>query len=284
MSAEAQSDKHYPLNERASNVIESLLCILPKSMLGDAERLLAAAVIVELRTTPSHALPIGEQGRIPELEPTRRNAEYWRTSAHEQGNIDEKLLAMEQAVNAWKNAAYAAWDKINAAPALSTTPQKRLAAWVDGVCKTCGQYTHSCKCEHPNADFMKRLFAAPQEGAGSSAGPATNGEPAAAASWLDTIPTAADGVTCHIRDVRRAFALSATLERLPLVNAMDDALYNAFATGRPDRPLSEAWTKLRAVLGVPTATQQLNNVADALGMTSEELKDSLRRTDGGTDS
>lgn len=80
---------------------------------------------------------------------------------------------------------------------------------------------------------------------------------------------------------RAASALSATLQRLPLVNAMDEALYNAFATGRPDQPLSDAWTKLRAVLGVPTATQQLNNVADALGMTSEELKDSLRRPDGG---
>lgn len=51
---EEQSDKHYSLNERASNVIESLLCILPKALLGDAERLLAASVIVELRTTPSH--------------------------------------------------------------------------------------------------------------------------------------------------------------------------------------------------------------------------------------
>lgn len=80
------------------------------------------------------------------------------------------------------------------------------AAWVDGVCKTCGAYTHSCKCEHPpTPDFMKSFFAAPQEGAGSTAGPATNGEPAAAASWLDTIPTAADGVTCRIEDVRRAF-------------------------------------------------------------------------------
>jgi hypothetical protein len=63
------------------------------------------------------------------------------------------------------------------------------AAWAGGVCKTCGAYTHSCKCEHPGRDAFAALFAAPQEGAGSSAGPATNGEPAAAAITVPRKPT-----------------------------------------------------------------------------------------------
>lgn len=62
----------------------------------------------------SHAQANGEPGRIPELEPTRINAEYWRAAASKDGNLCTALLAMEQAANAWENAAYAAHDKLDA--------------------------------------------------------------------------------------------------------------------------------------------------------------------------
>jgi hypothetical protein len=59
--------------------------------------------------------PTDKAGRIPELEGTRTNAEYWAREARKlHVGHAEKQLCMEQAVNAWKNAAYAAWDKINA--------------------------------------------------------------------------------------------------------------------------------------------------------------------------
>jgi hypothetical protein len=73
----------------------------------------------------------------------------------------------------------------------SSTPPRPQARWSDGVCKTCGAYTHSCKCEHPARDTMRGLFAAPQEGAGSSGSPGRqNGEPAAAASTPNSETTA----------------------------------------------------------------------------------------------
>lgn len=91
---------------------------------------------------------------------------------------------------------------------VSEHSDKRYAAWVDGVCKTCGAYTHSCKCPHPfdREALFKALGAAPQEGVGQAADPAVkNGEPAVAASWINAIPTQVDGVTCRIEDVRRVF-------------------------------------------------------------------------------
>lgn len=36
--------------------------------------------------------------------------------------------------------------------------EKRYAAWADGVCKTCGNYTHSCECEHPQSPLLDKLF------------------------------------------------------------------------------------------------------------------------------
>ena len=52
-------------------------------------------------------------GRIPALEGTRINAEYWLAEArHPDVEHSSALLFAEQAINAWKNAAYAAHDRI----------------------------------------------------------------------------------------------------------------------------------------------------------------------------
>ena len=63
------------------------------------------------------ARPSTEQtGRIPALEQTRINADYWLNEArgkYEEGR-GEPLLCAEQAINAWKNAAYAAHDQLAA--------------------------------------------------------------------------------------------------------------------------------------------------------------------------
>ena len=55
-------------------------------------------------------------GRIPALESTRINADYWIDAARKAESPAEALMFIEQAANAWKNAAYAAHDKM-AAPA-----------------------------------------------------------------------------------------------------------------------------------------------------------------------
>lgn len=34
----------------------------------------------------------------------------------------------------------------------------RMAAWADGVCKTCGAYAHSCKCAHPKSPILDELL------------------------------------------------------------------------------------------------------------------------------
>lgn len=39
--------------------------------------------------------------------------------------------------------------------------EKRMAMWANGMCKTCGNYTHSCKCEHPKSELADRIFKAP---------------------------------------------------------------------------------------------------------------------------
>lgn len=54
-------------------------------------------------------------GRIPELEACRLNAEYWVSAGREEDNRARAVFAMEQAVYAWKNAAYAMADKWKAA-------------------------------------------------------------------------------------------------------------------------------------------------------------------------
>lgn len=127
-----------------------------------------------------------------------------------------------------------------------TEPQARR---VDGLCKTCLQHMRSCKCAHPPVPaFMREVFAAPQENSaigmvagrnGPSGSSVANGAPAGAApsSWLDAIPTAADGVTCRIEDVRRAFLENVSVrpeERLkvdvipwPVMRScLEDAGYN----------------------------------------------------------
>lgn len=45
-------------------------------------------------------------GRIADLEPTRINADYWVASAYKAKTLADARLFLEQAVNAWKNAAY----------------------------------------------------------------------------------------------------------------------------------------------------------------------------------
>jgi len=55
-----------------------------------------------------------QQGRIPDLEATRHNAEYWLNAAREVEDRDEAVLAIEQVANAWKNAAYAMADQRDA--------------------------------------------------------------------------------------------------------------------------------------------------------------------------
>mgnify|MGYP001609667995 CR=1 FL=1 len=70
-----------------------------------------------------------KEGRIPDLEPVRRNAEYWASAARDGGAREYAMLAMEQAVNAWKNAAYAMADQRDALR--SATPARDTAdlAW-----------------------------------------------------------------------------------------------------------------------------------------------------------
>jgi hypothetical protein len=60
-----------------------------------------------------------EKGRIPELESTRENAEYWERGARqmlkEGASVEEIMQCWMQSTNAWKNAAYAMADKWYAA-------------------------------------------------------------------------------------------------------------------------------------------------------------------------
>ncbi len=39
---------------------------------------------------------------------------------------------------------------------------RRMAAWSDGVCKTCGSATHFCKCDHPPSPLLDMLKAQPR--------------------------------------------------------------------------------------------------------------------------
>lgn len=59
---------------------------------------------------------------------------------------------------------------------------ERQAAWVDGVCKTCGAATHSCKCAHPPSPLMDELL-----GQG-----AIEAKPRPGAYLLANVATAAD--------------------------------------------------------------------------------------------
>ena len=53
-------------------------------------------------------------GRIPDLENTRIRAEYWIKACCEATDSAEAILFMEQAMLAWKNAAYAMADQRDA--------------------------------------------------------------------------------------------------------------------------------------------------------------------------
>lgn len=54
-------------------------------------------------------------GRIPALEQIRISASYWWNEARnkQEERRGDVLMYAEQAINAWKNAAYAAHDKLN---------------------------------------------------------------------------------------------------------------------------------------------------------------------------
>lgn len=56
------------------------------------------------------------------LESTNKNAEYWIDGAR-QADASEQLICALQAVNAWKNAAYAMADKLDATPSATVTPK-----------------------------------------------------------------------------------------------------------------------------------------------------------------
>lgn len=67
-----------------------------------------------------------QAGRIPALEATRINADYWRNAAYEQEGGAERSNAFEQAICAWKNAAYAAHDLL-ARPSSAVVPAEVMA-------------------------------------------------------------------------------------------------------------------------------------------------------------
>ena len=79
---------------------------------------------------PSDA-PQADVGRIPALEATRTNADYWKHGAWNEPNREDALRCMEQAVNAWKNAAYAAHDALRAAPPSSEPVAEKLRELCD---------------------------------------------------------------------------------------------------------------------------------------------------------
>jgi hypothetical protein len=59
---------------------------------------------VELPAHETDALPTRPGWKL--VEPARQNAEFWRKGAHATEDRGEAVLAMEQAHNAYKNAAY----------------------------------------------------------------------------------------------------------------------------------------------------------------------------------
>lgn len=105
-------------------------------------------------------------GRIPELHGAERNAAYWIDGAKGERNKVEALICLHQAVNAWKNAAYAAWDQIYAAR--SATPRtiktmpliKRLKDQRDTVAEVLREAFDARGCERKLADGSGILSAA----------------------------------------------------------------------------------------------------------------------------
>jgi hypothetical protein len=85
---------------------------IPDGVIGKCR----AAIAADVASAELH-----RAGRIPELEQTRINADYWLNEArgkNAEGRGDW-LICAEQAVNAWKNAAYAAWDKLRSTESAS---------------------------------------------------------------------------------------------------------------------------------------------------------------------
>lgn len=52
-----------------------------------------------------------QEGRIPDLEPTRRNAEYWAVEAEKASDRSMAMACAANAMFAWRNAAYAMADQ-----------------------------------------------------------------------------------------------------------------------------------------------------------------------------
>jgi hypothetical protein len=80
---------------------ECAICDEP--LMGAVVRVLST---IPVKSEESPLLP----GCVPHafmLEATRRNAEFWRAGGHNEADKGRALLCLEQAVNAWKNAAYA---------------------------------------------------------------------------------------------------------------------------------------------------------------------------------
>ena len=135
-------------------------------------------------TSPASSTRVDDRpGRIPALEATRINASYWLNEArgkYAEGRGDA-LMCAEQAINAWKNAAYAAWDKMPyvyndgfmAARKQYETPQsateRKDKEWGDdpdqSPCETMGQchrYASAC-VEQGRVEYKDKFIAAVNE-------------------------------------------------------------------------------------------------------------------------
>lgn len=87
---------------------------------------------VPASVTPLYAIPISDlearQGRIPDLEGARRNADYYLAEAkHPDVESNSAVIFFEQAINAWKNAAYAMADQRDAARSQSADLEALMA-------------------------------------------------------------------------------------------------------------------------------------------------------------
>lgn len=96
--------------------------------------------------------PLSET-RAPELAGTETNADYWAAAAHRASDPAEALIFLEQARNAWRNAAYAMRDRYRPAVLLLLSH-----ALDDG-------FFHGDPMNQRIVDFLKAALAAePPEG------------------------------------------------------------------------------------------------------------------------
>ena len=104
---------HYDMREAAEKDLRALVDMAKRSNGREPEG-------VKLPYPIGYAAnPIREPGRIPDLEGARRNADYWEDAARNEPERSDALQHLHQAVNAWKNAAYAMADQRDSA--LSST-------------------------------------------------------------------------------------------------------------------------------------------------------------------